>query len=417
MKQTFISLFLFLTVNLTQAQVQSAGASVTGEVINDVLLNTTVNVPASAFTSNLIAIAVTEYQHNYPLTITDLNSQKKFKLADSSVTKNGSLVAIYYLVDAAMGTHHIRVSTGEGNYTNIQTVATVYTGVDVNAPIAYANSNSNTVADQVPSVDITCSTDQLVVNAVIFEALSTQTAPLPGSNFSYINKNQFNLESASKTNVSGKIILSWDYSKNPEGYWGAVALTLQPTRYAIVPGQLMNFTGKAVSDKVELTWVTTFETNVAEIVILRSIDNKDWSEIQRVPAAGNSAFQKQYEAVDKNIGNGNYYYRLVFISTDGKKSYSPIVGVKSNTEKKLRFGTMPNPFANDLRISLFTASDKNIVITVLNSKGIAISTKSIAPANGVINYTLAQTAHLAPGIYYIQCSSELETITKTMVKN
>jgi hypothetical protein len=259
--------------------------------------------------------------------------------------------------------------------------------------------------------------DQLVVNAMIFEASSAQAAPLPGANLSYINRNQYNLESSSKTNVSGKVNLSWDYSKSPEGYWGAVALTLQPTRYAIVPGQLVNFSGKAANDKVQLTWVTTFETNVAEIAILRSTDNKEWAEVMRVPAAGNSAFQKQYEAIDKNIGNGNYYYRLVFISTDGKKSYSSIVSVKSNSEKKLRFGSMSNPFVNDLRVSLFTASDKNILITVLDSKGIAISRKSIAPSNGVVNYTVAQTAQLAPGIYYIQCSSELESITKTMVKN
>src|SRR5688572_26431943 len=193
MKQTFTSIFLLIIVNFSQAQVQSAGTPVTTEVIDANVLNTTITVPASAFNSNLIAIAVTEYQHNFPLTVVDLNSQKSFKLATSSTTKNGSLVAIYYLIDAANGTHRIRVSTGTGNNTNIQTVATAYTGVDVNAPIAYANSNANTVAGQLPSLDIPCSTDQLVVNALIYESSEPKAAPLPGANLAYINKNQYDL--------------------------------------------------------------------------------------------------------------------------------------------------------------------------------------------------------------------------------
>src|SRR5215210_5110251 len=144
MKQLFTLISLLLIINISQAQVQSAGTSVTTEVINNNLLTTSISVPSSAFSSNLIAIAVTEYEHSFPVTITDVNSQRNFKLAGSSITKNGSLVAIFYLVDAANGNHQIKVSTGTGNNTNIQTVTTAYTGVDVNSPIAYSNSISNT---------------------------------------------------------------------------------------------------------------------------------------------------------------------------------------------------------------------------------------------------------------------------------
>ena len=417
MKQIFTLISLLVIVNFSEAQVQYTGTAVTTEVISADVLNTTVTVPSSAFSTNLIAVAVTEYEHNYPLTITDVNSHKAFKLAASSTTKNGSLVAIYYLVDAANGTHRISVSTGTGNHTNIQTVTTVYTGVDANAPVAYLNSSSNVVASHAPALEIACSTDQLVVNAMIYESELSKPAPIPGVNLAYIAKNKYNLESSSKTNVSGKLNLSWDYSADPSGYWGAVALTLQPTRYAIVPGQLVNFSGKAITDKVELTWVTTFETNLNQIAITRSSDNKEWVEVMRVAAAGTSSFQKQYEVADKNVGNGNYYYRLVFISGDGKKSYSSIIAVKSNTEKKLRFGTMPNPFISNLKVSLFTATDKNVLITVSNNKGITISRQLVTPENGVLNYTVAQTAGLAPGIYYIHCTNENETIIKTMVKN
>jgi hypothetical protein len=418
MKKFFTSISVLIIVNYSQAQVQYAGTSVTTEVIDANVLNTTITVPSSAFSTNLIAVAVTEYQHNFQLTVTDVNSQKAFKLATSSTTKNGSLVAIYYLIDAANGTHRIRVSTGAGNNTNIQTVTTVYTGVDVNAPIAYSNSSSNVVAGHLPTLEIPCSTDQLVVDAMIYEASDpTKSTPAPGVNLTYINKNKYNLESSSKTNVSGKLNLSWDYSGEAAGYWGAVALTLQPTRYAIVPGQLVNFSGKAIADKVDLTWITTFETNLNQIAITRSSDNKEWVEVTRVAAAGTSSFQKQYEVADKNVGNGNYYYRLVFISGDGKKSYSSIIAIKSNTEKKLRFGTMPNPFVSDLRVALYTATDKQVLVTVSNSKGITISSKMVAPENGVLNYTVAQSASLSPGVYYIHCTNENETVIKTMLKN
>ena len=54
------------------------------------------------------------------------------------------------------------------------------------------------------------------------------------------------------------------------------------------------------------------------------------------------------------------------------------------------------------------------------NKVVIDATNPIAPAppeNGVLNYTVAQTAGLAPGIYYIHCANENETIIKTMVKH
>ena len=418
MKKSWISILLLVNVIYTDAQVQYAGTAVKVTALHNNLLNTNITVPTSAFTGNLIVIAVTEYKNSYPLTITDETSKRNFQLAKSTITRNGSLVAIYFLIDAYVGTHRIKVSTGAGNNTNIETITTVYTGVDLYAPIAMTGSNANTVANNLPSLSISCSTDQLVVDAMIYERSDlVVAAPLPGSNVTFVDKNEFKLESASSSNISGQLDLSWDYTKSASGFWGAVALTLQPTRYAIVPGQLINFAGKAVNEKIELSWVTTFETNLNYISVMRSTDNKEWKEIVTVEASGNSSIQKAYQVADNNIGNGTYFYRLVFVSEDGRKSYSSIVNVRSTIEKKLRFANMPNPFINNLQVALFTSSDKEVVVTILNSKGITIATKTLRPEGGTLNFSVPHSINLAPGIYFVQCSSDSEKICKTMVKN
>src|SRR3954471_4448940 len=77
------------------------------------------------------------------------------------------------------------------------------------------------------------------------------------------------------------------------GYWATVGITLKPTVYAFIPGQLTSFTGKLNSNKVQLAWSTTFEYNVKTITIMRSQDNKTWKEVVTLQGNGNSSIQKQ----------------------------------------------------------------------------------------------------------------------------
>jgi len=89
MKTTFFAV-LFLTIfSFSQAQVQQSGTAVTAEVQSRNVLTTTVNVPLTAFTSNTIAVTVSELRQSYPVTVTDVESNKTFTLAQSNITRNG----------------------------------------------------------------------------------------------------------------------------------------------------------------------------------------------------------------------------------------------------------------------------------------------------------------------------------------
>jgi hypothetical protein len=413
-----ISLVILSLVSLctVQAQVKFAGSTVKTELQNGNMATTTINVPSSTLSSSLIAVAVTEFQQNSVLSVMDMESQKPFTVAQSAQLNNGTKVALYYLTNAATGLHTIRVMTAAGNKTNLKIISSAYMGVDPVSPIAFSSVNKNTTKDHEPFLNINCLQDQMVVSAMAFEV---PAVTIPGTQLigASLLPASLNLESNYAASATGSVNMSWKYTSGADGYWATVGITLKPTVYAFIPGQLTSFTGKLNSNKVDLAWSTTFEYNVKTITIMRSQDNKTWKEVVTLQGNGNSSIQKQYEAVDRTIETGNYYYKLVYVSDEGKKISSSTVNVKVTADKKLAFGSMPNPFRNTLQVLLFAGSDKNIRMTLVNARGNVIATQNVKPENGFVKYTMNQTANIAPGIYFLHCQGENDMISTTIVKN
>jgi hypothetical protein len=411
----FISLVTLSLVSLCslQAQVRYAGSTISAEAQNANQVTTTITVPSSTFSSAFIAVAVTEFQNNSVMAVTDLETQRPFVLAHATQIENGSKVALYYLVNASTGTHTIRVATAAGNKTHLKVITSAYMGVDALSPIAYSTVNKNTEKDNEPFLNISCMQDQMVVTAMAFEAPASKEGQVIGA----LLPTTLEMESTHAESTSGNVNLSWKYMQGIEGYWATIGITLKPTVYAFIPGQLTSFSGKLNNNKVDLTWTTTFEYNVKTILILRSQDNKNWKEVVKLTGSGNSAIQKQYSATDRTIETGNYFYKLVYISDEGKKINSSTVNVRVSADKKMSFGAMPNPFSNTLQVVLFAGSDKNVTMTLLNARGVAVATQKVKPENGFVKYALSQTATLAPGIYFLQCQGESEMISTTIVKN
>jgi hypothetical protein len=412
-----ISLVTLSLVSLCslQAQVRYAGTTVSAEAQNANRVSTTINVPSSTFSSNLIAVAVTEFQKNSVLAVVDIETQRSFVLAQSTQIQNGSKLSLYYLVNASTGSHTITVMTAAGNKTNLKVITSAYMGVDAFSPIAYSSINRNTEIDNEPFFNISCSQDQMVVSAMAFEAPTKVEA---GSQvLGALLPTTMEMESRHAESTTGNVNLSWKYMADIQGYWATIGITLKPTIYAFIPGQLAVFNGKLNSNKVDLSWTTTFEYNVKSILILRSQDNKTWKEVITLKGSGNSSIQKQYTATDRTIETGNYFYKLVYVSDEGKKINSSTVNVRVTADKKMSFGSMPNPFTSTLQVAVFAGSDKNVTMTLMNARGVVIATQKVKPENGFVRHAFSQTASIAPGIYFLQCQGESEMISTTIVKN
>jgi len=129
---------------------------------------------------------------------------------------------------------------------------------------------------------------------------------------------------------------------------------------APLPVSLVSFNAEKLNDRSSsLSWVTATEFNTSHFLIQRSTDKKNWSNIGKVSAAGNSQIIQNYSFVDQNVYNGtdsrlNVYYRLQMVDFDGQFGTSPIESVIFGTDTKLvaEFSTSvyPNPATDGINV-------------------------------------------------------------------
>ncbi len=135
-----------------------------------------------------------------------------------------------------------------------------------------------------------------------------------------------------------------------------------------LPLSLISFNGKVNNGKVDLTWQTNNEKNIAGYDIERLINNT-WTKIGFIPSAGNSATANNYSFDDNAPLNGINYYRLKIIDADSKPSYSRIINVTIDGGKFNVYQNTPNPFTNSTTIRYSVAEKSSVKIVVYNAAG------------------------------------------------
>jgi hypothetical protein len=94
---------------------------------------------------------------------------------------------------------------------------------------------------------------------------------------------------------------------------------------------------------VALRWTTAREIDNDFFTIERSADGENFTEIQRIPGAGNSDAVISYGTTDNAPLHGISYYRLKQTDFDGTFTYSKIVSVQVNLTLASRLSVYPNP--------------------------------------------------------------------------
>lgn len=108
-----------------------------------------------------------------------------------------------------------------------------------------------------------------------------------------------------------------------------------------LPVELISFSAKILSRKIQIQWETASEKNNAQFIIEKKELGNDWRKISSVEGAINSNSLIQYSISDFNPISGTQYYRLKQVDTDGKFEYSHVLRVEYGSNRQLVF---PNPF-------------------------------------------------------------------------
>jgi len=181
-----------------------------------------------------------------------------------------------------------------------------------------------------------------------------------------------------------------------------------------LPVILTQFNAKPQNKGVLVSWVTATEHNSAYFIVERSADGRDFSEIARVNASGNSSRPASYQSFDASPLPGTSYYRLKQVDLDGKAVISPVAVVHFEQGLTLAFSLAPNPVTNFIKLNIASAS------RTFNVKVVGMDGKVLINANGDINrinnQLNAQLGKLSAGVYVLEIQAKQEHYMARFVK-
>jgi len=138
--------------------------------------------------------------------------------------------------------------------------------------------------------------------------------------------------------------------------------TLTPTALNRA-SKVLAFSAYPLQQVVEMEWLNNTGYKNEEFVVERSDNGIDFESIAIYNAAGATDEVQKFKEVDTKPLDGDNYYRLKLVYTDGSFEYTPIEQVTFN--KLPDFGVFPNPVTKEevfIDLTLYLGKDVNISI-------------------------------------------------------
>ncbi len=168
----------------------------------------------------------------------------------------------------------------------------------------------------------------------------------------------------------------------------------------------------AVSNLV--AWQTIQEQQTKHFEVERSENGKDFTLVDRVPAAGNANKPNEYHYIDQTIRTSVpvYYYRIRQMDIDGKSGYSPVVRVSRNAGEDFNIILSPNPGASEqMTISLKEGTGGTYNLQLTDAAGKTVWHHELQLSAQPVHFLPA----LAKGVYFLTAQNEEKTETRKIV--
>lgn len=184
-------------------------------------------------------------------------------------------------------------------------------------------------------------------------------------------------------------------------HWPGMQATLNVT--GVAPVNFGSFNTSASDKNISLNWTTFSEQNTDYFSVKKSTDGNIFSEIAKVPAAGNSTTLKTYIYADATeISKSKYlYYEIATVDKDGKASLSEIKLVRTKLiSDKLIVQLGPNPVKKPQQLMIkFNADSRGKMdVKIYSLSGKQVLSNKIEAFYGLNNSHL-HVCDLPPGQY------------------
>lgn len=167
-----------------------------------------------------------------------------------------------------------------------------------------------------------------------------------------------------------------------------------------LPVTLLDFSANVRENLVLLTWQTASEINNAGFEVQRSEEGtQQFEKIGWLNGHGDSQETLTYEWEDATVEKGTtYYYRLMQVDFDGKKTFSEVVSAKLGDVDQITFNLLPNPAKDLVTVQIKGADLENMGLEVIDSNG-KIVYHSLEPLRET---TTIDLGFLPAGLFFVR---------------
>jgi hypothetical protein len=180
-----------------------------------------------------------------------------------------------------------------------------------------------------------------------------------------------------------------------------------------LPVSLVKFMVQRTGRINQVSWSTSQEINTSHFIIERSSDGRNFAEVGRINAHGNSNTLLNYGFTDLNPVRGINYYRLKMIDLDNSNKYSAIRSVRN--EGLADVSVYPNPVKNELMVNIDAdkAGTSNLLVTDFSGKLLFTYSVKLVKGN---NKVPINTSTLTGGTYLLTMQLDEDSIVKKFTK-
>lgn len=185
---------------------------------------------------------------------------------------------------------------------------------------------------------------------------------------------------------------------------------------SVLDANLISFTGKLVSERASLRWVTTGEDEPLQFDVEKSTDGTSFTAIATVNSYNDYASEQSvYSFTDPSPVAGKAFYRIRMHNTAGEAEYSRIVRLALSPET-FAFLSVINPFRDELNFEISADADGKAFVDLFDATGKLVRARTEQLAAGTHNLSLPETGSLAAGMYFLRVRMGDKSIQKRVIK-
>lgn len=181
---------------------------------------------------------------------------------------------------------------------------------------------------------------------------------------------------------------------------------------------LLSVNGRLIENNfARISWVTSKEDEPVRYVVEKSEDGNNFRSITIVEGYNNTTSERNYyNYTDPVAVTAKTYYRIVLINASGSKKYSQIIQLVTDGKSGIHFGTVVNPFGNELWYEISSSVNSTIKTEILDGYGRVVRRENQQISPGVNALSINNTGILPNGTYILRAIINETIIYKKVIK-